>query len=98
MKNKELHNIRADLYELREKFSELEFKVDHPPKFKKGDKVMWLKYMIKIKGIISSGKIEQTNAYNGWRSYRWRYTVIVNCNEIHKITQEGLELDDTPSK
>ena len=98
MRNRnEIKQLRKDLYELRGDFCELSHKVNNPAKFKKGDKVEWLRYGESIgRGIVNSCKMETSSCHAGWRSYHWLY-VIIDGAEIRNIYEEFLSYD-TPSK
>jgi len=92
-----IKKLEGALMELRGEYSKLAHKIDNPPKFKKGDKVRWIKYCKVISsGIVNSYKMDVSDAYNGWKAYKWLYKIIDGA-EIRNIYEEFLE-HDTPGK
>ena len=81
-----IETLERKVYELSSKLNKLTFTIEHPPKFKKGDTVVWEEY----EGKISSWElIDDYNWVFGY-NYVWEY-VIVSGVDVTKVHEDDLK-------
>ena len=87
MRNSEkIKKLEEELNTLSNKFYKLNFTIENPPKFKKGDTVIWKDNGFKV----SSSYLEYNRNWMCFGGYEWMY-VIVKGIEITTVGEGGLQ-------